>query len=177
MRKQTSALVCVVLGTTLSTAHADEMEAGAPPAATASGIEQVTLPKGRVLLDVALEANLSTDQVFKPFSISPDLWYGVTDELSVGVVHSSLGSTGFVSNFTLFGGDALCVSGSDNGCLHPYNNVGIDARYKLKLGDLAFAAEYGLFARSLNDPFALAAKLGVVGRWTSDKLSIEAQPN
>jgi hypothetical protein len=168
-------LVCVVLGATLSTARADDMETGAAPhAATADGAEQLTLPKGRVLLDAFLEINLSDQAAFKPISISPDVWYGATDELTVGLVHSSQGSTGFIGGV----GDSLCLSGTDNGCVNVYNNVGIDARYKLQPGtaSLSWVLEGGVYAVT-TDPFAIAVKLGAAGRWHSGKLAIEAQPN
>src|SRR4051812_49216493 len=135
MRKHTTALVCVVLGATLSTARADDTELGpaAPTAAAAAssgGTPQLTLPKGRVVLDVYVPINLSDTQAFKPVSISPDLWYGVDDKLTVGLVHSSGGASGFIGTPKT----ALCLTGTDNGCDKVYNNVGLDARYQLKPG-------------------------------------------
>jgi hypothetical protein len=184
MPDKTSVLVAVVLGATLSTARAQpepepepDAEADSAPApqaapADAAGVDQLTLPKGRLLLDAFVEINLSTDAVFKPFSITPDVWYGVTDDITVGLVHSSLATTGFIGN----AGDSLCLASTSDGCPDVYRNVGVDVRYKLKSGPLAYAVDGGLFARSL-DPFALALKAGVSGRWSSGKLAVEAQPN
>lgn len=182
MRKQTTALVSVVLGATLSTARADDTESGAaPPAAmepaptaSAAGVERLTLPKGRLVLDAALSINLSTDAVGKPISISPDLWYGVDDKLTVGLVHSGAGSTGFLGAV----GTSLCLSGTDNGCGDVYNNVGLEARYELKPGtpELSWVLDGGLYALD-TDPFTLAVKLGAIGRWHKDKLAVEASPN
>jgi hypothetical protein len=135
-----------------------------------SGPDQLTMPKGKLLVDAFVELNLSKDNAFKPVSISPDVWYGATDDLTLGLVHSSIGATGVIGGF----GDALCITGSSNGCESVYPGVGIDARYRLKAG---WAVDGGVFVNDF-DPFALAIKLGLVGRHRiSEKLAIEAQPN
>lgn len=173
---------CVVFGVTLLAAHADaepetEPAFEAPPAvaaaAGAAGADQVTLPKGWLLLDAFAEINLSSGAVFQPFSISPDLWYGVTDDVTVGLVHSAAGRSGFIGGV----GDALCLTGEDNGCPDVYPGFGFDARYRLETGALVWAAEGGLYVRHLADPFQLAIKLGAVGRWQSGGLAIELAPN
>jgi hypothetical protein len=110
--------------------------------------------------------------VFKPFSLSPDLWYGATDDITVGLVHSGLGASGFIGGV----GDALCLTGTSGGCGKLYPGVGLDVRYKLTTGDLAWAADGGLYARAL-DPFQLAIKLGIAGRWHSGQLAVELLPN
>ncbi|HEX4418155.1 MAG TPA: hypothetical protein VH165_09675 [Kofleriaceae bacterium] len=176
-----------MLGATLSIARADAdpSESGAtPPAAAAApsadGPDQLLLPKGRVILDAYLEIGLSSGSAFKPVSISPDIWYGVSDVLTVGLVHSSVGGSGFIGGV----GQSLCLTGAGTatdpgGCAHVYQNVGFDGRYKLKFGsgDISWAADGGLFINSLSDPFELDLKLGVVGRWHKDKLAVEFQPN
>jgi len=138
---------------------------GLPAGAT----EQFTLPRGTLFLDAFLEINLSSDAAFKPVSLAPDLWYGVTDDLTLGIVHSSNGATGIIGGV----GDALCLTGKDNGCASFYPGLGIDARYRLKG---AFAFDGGLYVRDF-DPFALAIKVGVVGRLRVSKLAIDVQPN
>jgi hypothetical protein len=170
MLAKTSTLVCVVLGAALSTARADD----APPAAEAAdGTYQLTLPKGRVLLDAFVEINLSDGLEFKPVSVSPDVWYGVTDDITVGLVHSTLGATGLIGD----AGNSLCLTGTGGGCGSIYPNVGADARYKLKpLGSIVWAIDGGVYAVS-TDPIAIAIKAGAVGRWQKGKLAFEAAPN
>jgi hypothetical protein len=169
MLAKTSTLVCVVLGAALSTARADD----APPAAAAAdGTYQLTLPKGRLLLDAFAEINLSDGAVFKPFSLSPDLWYGATDELTVGIVHSALGRSGFIGGV----GDSLCLTGTTGNCSSVYPTVGLDVRFKLKPTKFAWAIDGGVYAIN-TDPLAFAIKAGVIGRWQKDKLAIEAAPN
>jgi hypothetical protein len=135
-----------------------------------SGPDQLTMPKRKLLVDAFVELNLSKDTAFEPVSIAPDVWYGATDDLTLGLVHSSIGATGVIGGV----GDALCITGSSNGCESVYPGVGIDARYRLKGG---WAIDGGLFVNDF-DPFALAIKLGLVGRHRiSEKLAFEAQPN
>ncbi len=132
----------------------------------------LTLPKGGVLIQAFLQANLVDDAIFKPFSISPDIWYGVTDDLSVGLVHSSFGTTG------LFGavGSSLCLH--EDSCSDVYSNVGLDGRYTfLRQHNLTLAANAGVFALSLDPDLLLDLKLGVVGRYETGKLAILFNPN
>jgi hypothetical protein len=143
-------------------AHAD-----APPAEP----EQFIMPKGAIVLNGFLEVNLSDSRVGKPISLTPDAWYGATDELTVGFIHSTVGQTGFLGGV----GDSLCLTGSgDGGCIDFYRGLGIDGRYKLPQAPLS--ADAGLYINSL-DPFALGLKLGGVGGWRFGKAAVEVQPN
>ena len=120
------------------------------------------------------EISLASDNAFEPVSIAPDLWYGVSDKLTLGLLHSGRASTG------LYGGtgNGLCLSGDDEGqCPDVYRNIGIDARYHFyRSGGVTLSAEGGLFAGPF-DPFTAALKLGVVGRWQSGALAIDFSPN
>lgn len=176
MLEKTTALVCVALGAMLSTARADtdsDSESKPAAAATADGSDQLTLPKGRLLLNAFVGMNLSSGAVFKPFSISPDVWYGATDDITVGLVHSGVGRSGFIGGVA----DALCLAGTSGGCADLYPGAGIDVRYKLKNGMLAYAVDAGLYALHLSNPLELAVKLGVSARWHSGPLAVELQPN
>ena len=103
--------------------------------------------------------------------MTPDIYYGVSDKLTIGLVHSTFGETGFMGA----AGDSLCLTGSSSGCGKFYNNLALDARYSLKVGKFSWAFDGGLDFRSLS-PNELAIKLGAVGRWHSDKLTIELEP-
>lgn len=168
-------LVMMVLAWPLA-ARADEppAPADAPAAGVVAG-EHETMPPKRALVHVMIEMNLSADAAFKPFSIAPDLWYGASDKLTVGLVHSFLGATGIMGGF----GSSLCLAGASGGCQGVYNNVGVDARYQLTDGGFGVAFDGGLFVRDF-DPFQLAAKLGIVGRWRpkpTSKLAVDISPN
>jgi hypothetical protein len=155
-----------VLGAALAEARADTLTAEDTAPA------QVTLPKGRFVLDVYLEISLADGAVFKPFSISPDLWYGVTDEITVGLIHSAVGELGFIGGV----GTALCLTGSDNGCPKVYNNIGAQARYKLMEGEYSIALDGGLFFDSFDPEVFLKLKIGAVGRWQKDRFAVEGAP-
>jgi hypothetical protein len=166
-------LATSLVGVGVSSARADEVGASVSTA-SASDTDGFVLPKGKLLLDVQLEMSLSSGAAFKPVSLAPDLWYGVTDDLSLGLVHSSLGETGFIGAPVSIGGDSLCLTGSSNGCPNFYNKVGIDGRYRLKK---PLALDVGLYINSISDPFFLDVKIGLDGRWNWDKVSLELQPS
>ncbi len=166
-------LATLMVGAGGSIAAADEVGTTASTAsvtAPATDTDTFVLPKGKLLLNAFLEANLSSDLAFKPVSLAPDLWYGVNDDVTVGLVHSNFGRTGFLEA----AGDSLCLTGSDNGCGHFYNNLGIDAR--IRLSKKPWALDVGLYVNSFADPFQLSAKLGIDGRWNWNKVSLEIQP-
>jgi hypothetical protein len=154
----------VALG--VAPALADET---APAPATAP-TEQLTAPKGKLVINAFFELNLSKDAVGKPISISPDVWYGITDDLTLGLVHSSVGATGLLGGV----GDALCLRGKMDGCADGvYSGVGLDVRYRLKA---PLSLDAGLYATDF-DPFSLALKIGASGRWKFGKLALEVQPS
>lgn len=141
-----------------------------PPASDATpSEEQLTAPGGHLVINGFFELNLSKDAVGKPLSISPDIWYAATDKLTLGIVHSSVGATGFLGGV----GDALCLAGKDNGCAHVYPGVGLDARYRLQS---PFTLDAGVYVRDF-DPFQLALKLGIGARFRFGRIAVEIQPN
>lgn len=146
-------------------------EAADAPVEGALETLHLTLPPGRWMVNAVVAANLSSGAEFKPVSLSPDVWYGATDTLSLGLIHSGQGKTGFIGGV----GDSICVTGSSNGCSKFYNSVEVDGRYQVTRGPVVVAANLGLGFRSLS-PLQLAAKLGAVGRWQRGGLAIEAAP-
>jgi hypothetical protein len=142
----------------------------ADPAAV--GHPRMTVPAKQGVLHALIEMNLSKDAAFKPVSIAPDLWYGATSKLTLGLVHSGRAAAGFLGGF----GDGLCVTGEDNGCAKVYDSAGLLARYHLKDGPFTVAADGGLLASSF-DPFAVSLKLGVATRWHGAKVAIDFAPN
>lgn len=147
--------------------------AGAQTAPPSSGsTERMTLPKGNALLTADLEINLSDSSEFEPFSIAPDLWYGVTDKITVGLIHSARGETGFVGGV----GSSLCLTGTDGGCGEFYDNVGAEARIAVKDGPFSVAVDVGVFARTF-DPFTLSGKVGLLAHYRSGKLGVDIAPS
>jgi hypothetical protein len=134
----------------------------------------VVVPQGKIAVTVALLANLSSDLVFKPFSINPDVAYGVMPKLDVGIYHSPMGITGFWDG----AGGGICVAGEDNGCADVYDGpIALLANYELlNDGKLALAANGGLNTFGF-DPFTLALKLGVNGMFNAGKVMVGFAPN
>src|SRR4051812_32455175 len=145
----------------------------AAAAAGGEGGDQLVLQKGRLSLNAYLEINLSSGGTFKPVSISPDLWYGITDDITAGVVHSAVGTTGFIGGV----GESLCLTGSSSGCADLYQNAGVEGRYRLKMSSIALAADAGLYSGHVTDLKLLELKVGAVGRWHQGPLTIEGAPN
>ena len=163
--------VTAALAVTLASQQAARADAHSEVTPTASGeAQRMTLPTGKILIQGYLDFNLSTDAVAKPISLAPDVWYGVNDDISVGLIHSGNGAGGFFGGV----GRGLCFTGSDNGCGKFYNNLGINGRYHLFDGTdkpIVLAADGGLYFNSL-DPFAMAIKLGAVGKTTVGPLDL-----
>lgn len=132
---------------------------------------RMTLPEGRLLVQAAIPINLSTDLAFKPVSLSPDVWYGLTDDLSLGLTHSSAGGGGFYGG----AGTSLCLTGEDNGCLDIYRNAALLGRYSLLDAGIGLAAQGGLTIGSI-DPLTLGVQLGVAGRWEMAPIAVVFQP-
>jgi hypothetical protein len=92
---------------------------------TAGAAPGLTLAPGGLFVQLDLELDASSGAVAKPFSIAPDVSVGATSDLTLSVIHSTYGTTGFRGGTGL----GLCVSGTSGGCPHPYNNVGGEALY------------------------------------------------
>jgi hypothetical protein len=133
---------------------------------------RMTLPKGRVLVQGYIAMSLSSDAAFKPVSLSPDVWYGLMDDLSIGLTHSSVG-TGGVYGGT---GTSLCLTGAENGCGDFYSNVALLGRYNLIDTGLALAVQGGFVVNGI-DPFYLGIQLGAVGRWEYKPIAVVFQPS
>ncbi len=119
-----------------------------------------------------VDINLSKDAAFKPVSLAPDVWYGVTETLTIGLTHSGLASAGFWGG----AGAGICLTGEDNGCPNTLSNTALQARYDLSSALAGLALEGGLILRDF-DPFVLGGKVGAV--WGKDlgSLQLAIAPN
>jgi hypothetical protein len=121
---------------------------------------------------LSTEASISSEEVFEPFSVAPDLWYGVAPDLTVGIAHST-------SALSLVGaGNGVCLAGENDGCDTVYNNLYLDLIYRLgRRNDdrVEVAARGGLLAQTF-DPLHVIAKVGLVGRWTRNRFAVIADP-
>jgi hypothetical protein len=189
MRKTAAAAFAAVIAMS-ATARADQAEDKAEKAddkseqadkpavaADARPSGRMTLPGGKFYVNAVVETNLAKGGEGKPISLAPDLWYGASDKLTLGLVHSSRGSTGFLTGFV----NGLCFRGGDGGACAAglgkiYTTVGAEARIALSEGGFALALPIGLYASAFQPDVVLSAKIGLIGRWQSGPLALELEP-
>lgn len=141
---------------------------GVPQALVARGVQG---PAGQLWIRTLVGINASKGAFAKPFSIAPDVFYGVSDKLQLGLVHN--GPLGWQTT----PGAGLCLAGKENGCPKVYDNVGFDALYSLMTGstDLSF---HGTVYLSPLDPLTVAVALGVAGKLhINDKMALFFDPS
>jgi hypothetical protein len=114
--------------------------AGAEEPGTAVKPPGLTLAGGALSLSTTAELEMSADAVAKPWSIAPDLAYGVTDDVTIVFAHSTVATTGFRGA----AGSGVCLAGDDAGCPRPYRNGGLEGQVGLLRGPAAAAAVGGL---------------------------------
>jgi hypothetical protein len=120
----------------------------------------ITLAKGMLEIHADVFINLSTDRVGEPIGLAPDVYYGISDRLSVGLLHNI----------------GICVTGEDSGCAEVYNDFALDALFSFKRdARLDVAVHAGLDALTI-DPFALALRAGVLLKFMSGKIAFYADP-
>jgi len=162
------ALRLLLIGCTFtSTARADEP----PPPSVAQ-------KAGGLLVQVNVEANVSADKVFKPVSIAPDVSYGLTSDLTVSLIHSTVGTTGFRGGT----GRGICVTGTDNGCGGGlYNNAGVEALFAPLHGMVAAGLVAGFYvnpgAATSAAPNGYDVKLGAKAKLTAGALALSFNPS
>ena len=158
MNKTLTTLAGLALWTT--SAHADAPKPG------------LTLPEGRVNLALNIEIEATADVFGKPSSVSPDISYGVTNDLTLTLAHSTFMLTGFRGA----AGKGLCATGTADGCAHAYNNVGLEGLYTLTGGAVQIALDAGVHLTDIAADFYVA-KLGAKLRHVHGALSITALPS
>jgi hypothetical protein len=119
----------------------------------------ITLAKGLLEIRGNVQVNMSKSAVGKPFTIAPQIYYGVSDVLNVGLTHST----------------GLCLSGKSNGCAKVYNDVGVDVIYALTLKQFQAGAHVGVVLGSL-DPGVAGINIGPLIQYTMGKINFYFDP-
>ena len=127
------------------------------------------LPSGIFTLTVTAEVEASKGTFGDPTSIAPDAAIGVTNELTLAVLHSSFGRTGFRGG----AGDGICIT---DACGEVYDNASAEVYYNLADGAFALAANGGFHATSF-DAGHYAAKAGARIRLTAGQVSLVSLPS
>jgi len=150
-----------------------------PPPAAASvtapiSATEATLHQGAVNIDGDLVIGLSKGSAWKPIQIIPNLYYGVSNELTAGFANNT--NAEIFQAVSAPGGRGLCLSGSSNGCAHVYNSFSLDALFSfMRSSRLDLAAHGGV--DFVLDPFLLSLRLGVKGKAGIGPLAIVFDPS
>ena len=150
-----------------------------PPPAAASvtapiSATEATLHQGAVSIDGDLVIGLSKGSAWKPIQIIPNLYYGVSNELTAGFANNT--NAEIFQAVSAPGGRGLCLSGSSNGCAHVYNSFSLDALFSfMRSSRLDLAAHGGV--DFVLDPFLLSLRLGVKGKAGIGPLAIVFDPS
>lgn len=148
-------------------AHAQTVTKGTYPTEVIR--RPLTLPKNMVQIRAEAMIDLSNRSAFDALSLSPDIHYGVTDDFQLGIEHSK--TMGVYSTTTT---RPLCIGECAKDKV--YDQVAIDGKYSVVRGDFDLAIHGQIGATSL-DPFGLAVRGGVLGRYRfSDVFALEFNP-
>lgn len=105
----------------------------------------------------------------EPILLAPELRYGLSDELQLGVTHTF---------HTFFPPSGLCVSGEENKCPKIYNAIGAEAEYALtRGGNLDLSARAGITIGRFDPEFALGATAGLEIRFRGGNVALIVDPN
>ena len=142
--------------------------AGTPPADLVS--RDVVLARGQVEAALGVEAYLGTRaKDHSPTTLAPDVAYGVSDRVTVGVQHSARALSLVDSGFS------LCIA--DHGCERGiYDEVGVDTRVALVHADGLAVAARGRFVSRSFDPWKPSLRLGALARWQHGRFAVVADP-
>lgn len=127
------------------------------------------LDDGLFTATITAEVEASEGTFGDPASIAPDLAYGVSNDLTVMLLHSTFGRTGFRGN----AGEGLCFT---DACGDLYDNVGGEAYYSLARGPVAAALGGGFHVVSF-DGEAYAAKIGARLRAMAGDIAFVSVPS
>jgi hypothetical protein len=133
----------------------------------------LVLDENQLAADLNLEVSIASLQVGDPASIGPDVWYGVTRELTVGVIQSDPSLDRIPYFFEP--GISVCINRDEILCHRRYHGSGLDGLYSLIAGHFAVAAHVRLLLRDIN-PAKPAITLGATLRWQRGLFSISGDP-
>ena len=135
---------------------------------------EATLHQGSIQIDGDVVMGLSKGSAFKPVQLVPNLYYGVSNELTAGFAHNT--SADIFQAASVPGGRGLCFSSTSSGCAHFYNGFSLDALYSLMRSSVLDLAAHGGVDFVL-DPFLLSLRLGVKAKAAAGPLVIVFDPS
>jgi hypothetical protein len=132
----------------------------APAAPAAGNPTDITMHAGGVGISADIVTGLNSGAAGKPINIIPNVYYGVTDVLTVGLANNP-GDEIFQSTVR----PGLCLSGESNGCAKVYNNLSLDALFSfMRQSTMDLGAHGGLDFLQFSPDMLLSIRLGVKGK-------------
>lgn len=128
--------------------------------------EPMVLGQGEVYARLVTEVDLAPRRRARPLSLAPDVWFGVTDALTVGVIHSA------TSVDRIDAGSSFCVRELSTRCSGLYRGSGVDLRMK-------WTPHVAWHVRAVLrdvDPVKPAVTAGALLRWTRGTFIVETDP-
>jgi hypothetical protein len=130
--------------------------------------DDVVLPEGQLESALSVEADVSKRAGGEPFSLAPDLSYGVTDTLTVGLVHSARALS------LVDSGLGVCLSGHD--CRAIYDDATLDSRLRfLRRDGFNLAARLRFTSHSF-EPWKPSLRLGGLFKWHHGRFALVTDP-
>jgi hypothetical protein len=133
---------------------------------------RLVLDQGHIAAQVFVKINMSKDAEGEPTTITPDLYFGVTNYLQLGVVHTSPLGWQTPGNAST----ALCTTGKSHGCPKVYNNLGFDALGLILPGPVEIAG-HARFNIAPLDPFRINLLVGFESKLRLTWFSIVLYPS
>jgi hypothetical protein len=132
-------------------------------------LTSLTLGAGTFQATVPVVLNLSKSAVLKPVWVPLNLSYGVTDQLTVFINHTT-------PNGALAEDGGVCIGGKDRFCDKFYNNVNVGAQFSfLKDNGIELSGLGALVLPSL-DPMRLKIDVGVGFKYVAAPISVKVTP-
>ena len=128
--------------------------------------EPAVLGRGEIYARLVTEVDLGRSKHARPLSYAPDVWFGLTNALTLGVIHSN------TSVDRIDAGSSFCVRERASSCSGIYRGSGIDVRLK-------WTPHVAWHARALLrdiDPVKPAVTVGALLRWTRGRYLLESDP-
>lgn len=137
---------------------------------TVTHADSLVLRADQIEARITAEIELAPRLVRKPTSFAPDVWFGATSRVTIGLIHSnaSLSRIDRAASYC-FEHDTIY------GCDRTYHNAGLDVRYAARRGTFAVAPRARLLIRDV-DPWKPAVTAGALLRWQRGRFAVTGDP-
>ena len=129
----------------------------------------LVLAPGEVAAELVVEINAAPSYLGRPLSLAPDVWWGVAQRFTVGLIHSD------PSVDRIEAGASMCVRSGLLACDRVYHGGGVELTWSALDGRFQLAPLARFLIRDI-DPWKPAAMLGARGRWQHGRIAVTASP-